>query len=89
MGKPAQLKAEMAKEIENYGPSPEGDPANNLSRWEFEHAAEHISGLLDAADQQSIMRVHANGYASIDHATGVVTPMGVAVTIESLGRLLE
>jgi hypothetical protein len=88
IGKPEALKAEMARQIETYGAKPE-QPKDNLSRWEFEHAAEAIARLLDFADRQTLVRVNANGHGSLDYSTNVFTPNHLACEITPLGVLVE
>jgi hypothetical protein len=89
IGRPEALKRALDKHSEQLGTDPAGDPRANLSRYEFDAAKSHLAGLLDAADQQTAVALTASGYASIDHATGVVTPKSVSVDLKPLGTLCE
>lgn len=89
VGKPEVLKRALDKQSDNMGPDPAGDPRANLSRYEFDHAKAHLSALLDAANQSYAVSLVASGYASIDHATGVVTPQSIDVQIKQIGLVAE
>jgi hypothetical protein len=77
-GKPAKIVEEM----DVVGPS-YGSPEDSLSRQEFDHAAKHVKGLLEAVDPESWCRVQMSGWASKDYETGVVKPGACNVTLQS------
>ncbi len=74
IGKPAALKAGIDRELQNYGPG--------QSRDEFEGAATHLKGLLNAAHDHALVRVEASGSAGF--VDGKRISANVAVSIVQL-----
>lgn len=79
VGKPAALKAAIDKELANYG--------QGQSRDEYEQAAPHLKGLLDAAHEDAAVSVSASGHATLQD--GKRSYAQVDVTIKQLGTLYE
>lgn len=80
VGKPMALKAAIMKAVEGHTPG-------SLSRAEFEHAAAHLKGLLDAAAEHQAVSINASGYAT-GTPEGIV-PQNIQVEIRQLGPLYE
>lgn len=76
IGKPQALKTAIDADMQRY---------TGQSREEFEHAAPHIKGLLDAAHEDAAVSVNANGHASF--TDGNRTSASVFVEIKQLGKI--
>lgn len=76
VGTPAALKAAI---------DVEGAKATGQSKEEYDQAAAHLKGLLDAANDASAVHVEASGSASF--VNGARTYAYISVSIKQLGRL--
>lgn len=79
VGRPSALKAAIDADLGNYGAG--------QSREEYEQAAPHLKGLLDAADDNTAVSVVANGHASF--VNGKRQSAYVSVDIKTLGKIFE
>jgi hypothetical protein len=87
-GTPSSINSELDRFETTLGDDPAGDPKKNLSRYEFQQVKPHLQGLLTQANPASTMMLEANGYASLDHATGVISHGGLNVLLKLAAFLL-